>query len=322
MKLPDNVLAEISNLPAALRAVVEAELAIGNEIVEVLHYPVPPAGVGVRLMHPLSVPLTSATAGIQACRFPAWDGSCGYSDEARHNFVLGPGSAPSDPPDMGGGRNAAPNSLLVRFEQSLWIDHEKWREGIGYDLDAIREASLGERELIEDLLLERGLHDWRDVEALAVVNSPRAREALRSAVASRDYEVALAVARFAPDLLDEAERTAVIVRGLEGAKFFGGLSQALKLAVDWHPPPVIETLLQGALRRDGDVAVHFAAMLMFLHGQAETDFDWDKRPFFLTFKTRDKKERAAAFRKLCHKIGVEWRRSQPPKSSPTLQSED
>jgi hypothetical protein len=200
---------------------------------------------------------------------------------------------------------AAPGSPLERFERSLRINYEKWHDGIGYDLDAIREASPEERESIEALLLQRGARDWRDIEALAVLDSPRAREALRSAMTSRNCEVALAVVRHAPDLLDEAERVALIVRGLERGTVYGGLTQALLQAAEYHPAPVIEALLHGAVRREGDVAVHFAAMLMFLHGQAETSFDWDQRPFFLTFDTRDTTARAAAFRELCRKIGVE-----------------
>lgn len=205
-------------------------------------------------------------------------------------------AAASEPPGM---------TPFVRFKQSFTIDVEKWREGIGYDLDAIHEASPEERAAIEDLLLEQGVRDWRDVEALAVVDSARSRETLRSAMTSHDHEIALAVARFAPDLLADAERVALIVRGLEGARFYEGLSQALRQAEDCHPPPVIEALLHGAVQRDGEVAPHFAAMLMFLHGQAETTFDWEQRPFFLTFNTRDPAARAAAFRELCRKIGVD-----------------
>lgn len=327
MKIPGDVLAEIAKLPAALRAVVEAELAAGNEVAEVLHgYPVPPAGVGIRLVHPLSVPLTSPAAGIRPCQFPAWDGSSGYSDDPKHNFVLGPGppGAPSDPPGMDEIRDAAnrprrraaaaaSDSPLDRFEQSLQINYEKWHDGIGYDLGAIREASPEERASIEALLLERGVRDWRDVEALAVLKSPRAREALRSAMTSHDLEVALAVVRHAPDLVGEAERVALIVRGLERARVYGGLTQALRQAEDCHPVPVIEALLRGAVRRDGGVAVHFAAMLMFLHGQAETSFDMDQRPFFLTFNTQDPTARAAAFRELCRKIGVDAQRYLEPR---------
>ncbi|MCP4968934.1 MAG: hypothetical protein GY926_27365 [bacterium] len=317
MKPSDETLAAIADLPAALCAVVAAELAAGNVVAEVLHgHPVPPAGVGIRLVRPLSVPLPSAAAGVRPWGFSAWDGSCGYSDEPKHNFVLGPAEAPADQPSMAEIRDAAnrpsraavaaaSDSLLDRFKRSLEIDYEKWREGTGYDLDAIRDASVADRASIESLLRQRGVRGWRDVEALWVLDSPRARDAMRSAIASGDHEVALAVVRYAPEVLDEETRTAIIVRGLEGVTFFGGLLQALNQAEAHHPAPVIEALLRGVLRRDGDVAASFAAMLMFLHGRAETAFDMDQRPFFLTFNTADPTARAAAFRALCGKIGVD-----------------
>ena len=196
-------------------------------------------------------------------------------------------------------------SALARFKRSHHVDHGKWRDGLGYNLDAIREASPEELATIEDLLLEQGVRGWRDVEALAVVNSPRAREALRSAMTSRSCEVALAVVRHSADLLTEDERAAILVDALERADFHSGLVQALNQAEDCHPKPVMDALLRGAAQRDGEVAVHFAAMLMFLHGQAETVFDMEQRPFFLTFKTQDLTQREAAFHQLCRKLGVE-----------------
>ena len=62
-----------------------------------------------------------------------------------------------------------PHSPLARFERSLRVDHEKWHDGVGYDLDAIREAAPDELASMEALLLERDVRDWRDVEALAAV---------------------------------------------------------------------------------------------------------------------------------------------------------
>jgi hypothetical protein len=44
---------------------------------------------------------------------------------------------------------------------------------------------------------------------------------------------------------------------------------------------------------------------MFLHGKAESSFDWNHRPLFLRFNTEIRAEREIAFRELCEKIGVE-----------------
>ncbi|MCK5744708.1 MAG: hypothetical protein KAH44_00765, partial [Oricola sp.] len=68
-------------------------------------------------------------------------------------------------------------------------------------------------------------------------------------------------------------------------------------------PEVIDALLIAALRGDGEAAVHFAALLLYLRGKAEGAFDWSRRPFFLRFNTDDENEREAAFRELCAEIG-------------------
>lgn len=317
MKTPEDIRAEIASFPPALRAIVDAELAAGNEVAGLVNgFPVAPRGVGIRFRRPISVPVPSDSSGVWFCRFPGWDGSSGFADASGRSFVLGPPRVPPDPPSMDAirdaanrprrrAREAAPGSPLARFERSLQIDFEKWHDGIGYDLDAIREASPEERAEIEALLLRHDARDWRDVEALAALNSPASREALRCAMTSRDCEVALAVARYAPNLLTEAECTALIVRGLECATFFGGLSMALDQAERHHPPQVLDALFSGAVQREANVAAHFAAMLMFLYGQAETSFDMEQRPFFLTFHTSNPAAREAAFRRLCRKIGVE-----------------
>jgi hypothetical protein len=67
---------------------------------------------------------------------------------------------------------------------------------------------------------------------------------------------------------------------------------------------VIDALFRGLLKRDGGTAVHFSAMLMFLHGKAASSFDWDHRPFFLQFNTEDPAERRRCFRELCDRIGL------------------
>lgn len=200
---------------------------------------------------------------------------------------------------------ATPDTPLDRFRRSMVIDHEKWHDGIGYDLDALRAASASERAAIESLLVSRPAADWRDVEALAALDTPRAREALRAATKSSDPRVRAAVMDYAPRLQTDAERTAGLVRLLETADIFGGLTQALDQVEKFHPPEVVDALFRGALHRKGELAVHFAAMLTFVHGKAREAFDWEQRPFFLEFHTEDRAKREAVFRELCGKVGVD-----------------
>jgi len=195
-------------------------------------------------------------------------------------------------------------TAVDRFRESMVGTYERWHDGIGYDLDIFKTATPNELVEIENLLLSRGTSDWRDVEALAALNSPRARVALRKALKSSDHQVRMAVTKHAASLVTDAERTASLVQALAGSEIYGGLTQALLQVEEFHPPEVIEALFCGALSRKGDTAVHFAAMLMFLHGQAKTSFDWELRPFFLRFNTENRVERKAVFRELCAKVDV------------------
>jgi len=75
--------------------------------------------------------------------------------------------------------------------------------------------------------------------------------------------------------------------------------------VEFHPPTVIDALFKAALAAPGESAVHYAALLFFLHGRAKEPFDWDHRPFFLKFNETDRKLRRAAFKELCETCGVD-----------------
>jgi hypothetical protein len=198
-----------------------------------------------------------------------------------------------------------PLTTLDRFRESTVINYERWHDGTGYDLSLLKEATPQELVEIEQFLVSRGANDWRDVEALAALDSPRARLLLLKTLKGSNRELAVAVTDYAPSLVSEDERVVTLVAALEDTEFYGGLTQALLQVEKFHPPKIIEALFRGVLARDGGTAVHFAAMLMFLHGKAESSFDWSQRPFFLEFNTEDRAEREAAFRKLCSKVGVE-----------------
>lgn len=198
-----------------------------------------------------------------------------------------------------------PPTPWQRFEQSLRRDRERWHDGIGYDLEALAAAGPDERRQIEERLLHEQPRTWETIEALAALDTPRARAAILAALDDPDARVRAAVTRFAGSLIPTEDLTASLVRGLETAEFHGGLTQVLDQVEAFHPPAVIDALLRGALAREGEVAVHFAAMLMFVHGKAAEAFDWALRPFYLTFHTEDRGEREAVFRELCARIAVE-----------------
>lgn len=195
-------------------------------------------------------------------------------------------------------------SPLKRFEQSMQIDYEKWHDGIGYDVTAITSASQAERNAIEDMVINHRPRDWRDIEALAELNTARAKAAMKSAMKDPNPIVRIAVTRFAPNLVSNQERIQSLIDALQTSHLFYGLSQTLDDITKFHPKPVKEALLQGVLNREGEVAVLFAAMLFYLYGKTDDPFDMKLRPFFLSFNTEDREKRLQAFRALCRQLNI------------------
>lgn len=192
---------------------------------------------------------------------------------------------------------------LSRFKESMKMNYDKWHDGIGYDIEALNEADEKERETIEDILKANNPRNWRDIEALAILGTPGAQTTLLNSI-NNDHEINMAVIRYAPWLVDDKLKTGLIVKSLRSAVFYYGLRQTLHIIEDFHPPEVIDELFYGILKREDGVAVHFAAMLFYVFGEAETSFDDDKRDFFLKFNVSSYSDRLRYFKTLCEKIKV------------------
>ena len=324
---------EFLNFPEALRKLVQDELAAGNQVLEFGHgFPAAPCGAYIKLASPVSTKERVKTEELRFFDRDTNSYSGEFTDANRHFFVLEPPNPPKPDPDMDAIRAAmdaeyarvntlpqpiqdrvdssrgssSPDSgtLFGRFVKSMDIDYDKWREGEGYDIGLLAQASESDREEIERKLLQNTPFNWRDIEALAVIDSPKARAAIMNAFLQADTETRMSVHRYAPELISERLRIDSIVRALQESEIFYGLSQALHEIEEFHPPEVIQELLRGLMQRDGATACHFAAMLYYLHGLSNSAFDWDHRPFFLKFNTNNMTERKVVVRELCQSIGV------------------
>ena len=321
MKIPDNFSKDADALPSSLRKLLDAEIAAGNKIIEVGHtFPAPPAGAYFKLSNPVTTRPHESGEGIDFYDRDSTYYSGEFTDAKRFFFILEPPHPTSPEPDMDAIRVAhspkslftqqtnssptSPESPALRFERSMKIDYEKWHDGIGYDLEALRECSPKEKQLIEEKLAKKSPLDWRDIEALAELGTPLSIETLQRAKSDSNPEICMAVIRFAPNLVTDAERTASILSSLKIAKPYEGLTQTLDQVEEFHPKEVIDGLLHGSLEREGEVAEQFAAMLFFIFGKSSDPFDWDHRPFFLRFNTEYAEDRRKAFRELCGIIGV------------------
>lgn len=192
---------------------------------------------------------------------------------------------------------------VERFRRSMEIGYEQWHDGVGYDLEAIADAGPADRAAIEQLLSGRAGNDWRDVEALAALGTPGAHRALAAAFDSAAPEVRVAILRHAPEALPPDRFAAELVLLVDECDVAAGMTQALWLVEDHHPPEVIDALLRGTLDLERTVGVHYAALLLYLHGLAAEPFDDAVRPFTLRFATKDARERRAAYDDLCAMIG-------------------
>jgi endogenous inhibitor of DNA gyrase (YacG/DUF329 family) len=197
----------------------------------------------------------------------------------------------------------ARESMSDRFRRAALIDLNNWRDP-QHDLDALRQATPDERAEIERFLLSRGVNHCMDVEALALLDSPAAQQALRAAFTAGPLEIRAAVALFAPALVPASERIAELLRRIDECDVYNGLSLTLSQLESDHPPEVIVAMLRRILRDPGVSAVHFAGLLLYLHQQAAEPFDWEQRPFLLRFNPGDEADRQQAFAELCQRIGL------------------
>lgn len=312
--IPEIFRADVDALPPALRALLDNELAVGNSIQSVSHtHPAPPIGACVMLAKPVS---TQARQSGETLQFRAVHGSlysASFTDaDARYFILEAPLEEDGAYPDMDAIREAhnAPSveprhgipttfgdTPFEKFRESMRMDYEKWHDGVGYDLEILSQLNEDDRKSVLSLLIPPS--GWRDVEALATFDSDVAREALHKALKSGSAEVRAAVTSYAPWIGTDDERTETMLRALKHGKFFDDLSSVLDQVEEFHPPAIVNALFRGLFVRPGEIATNFAAMLAFVHGKADSAFDWELRPLFLKFNTDDGAERARAFEELC-----------------------
>jgi hypothetical protein len=190
---------------------------------------------------------------------------------------------------------------IERFLRSLVLDYEKWHDGEGYDLEVLAKMAPAERAYVLEVLLERLAGtgaDWRDVDAVAALDTPPAEAALRGLSSHVDAEVRLRAARRlaergAPEV---AERE--VVRLLTDPDAQTPIHRLMTLVEEHPTAKVREALLACALDGAKDLRVHAAALALYLAGGANEPFDWKHRPLFLKFGGDERGARVSAMQEL------------------------
>src|SRR5436190_744158 len=108
MSLPPEFVARVAEFPAVLRELIEAELAAGNEIVELAScFPAPPVGAYVKLAKPVTTRPREKTGTLDFYDRNSSIYSGEWTDAKRFFFVLEPPHPPPPEPDMDAIRDAS-----------------------------------------------------------------------------------------------------------------------------------------------------------------------------------------------------------------------
>jgi hypothetical protein len=343
MELSERIAPVIARLPAQLKQLLDMELAAGNKIIDMEIGRGEAAGRTVLVLtHPFRTRHLSAPPGVlyrellnrepKVYEFYTQDESISLMTAVFKPMVLQPLAAPEDrneahikrmeeihkrDAEVAAARAEAmchppkpapdptKSDIINRFLQSMVITYEMWHDGNGYDVDLLKQMAPEEREAVEKTLITHQPRDWRDIEALAMIDSAMSRSVIESALKSTDPSVRREAMKYAGEKADPADREKLIIHAIRTKAIFDGLSQTLDEIEEFHTPAIVDALFRGALDGDGEAAVHFTAMLFFLHGKSREAFDWDHRPFFLRFNTTDRNERRNAFKELCQTVGVD-----------------
>lgn len=177
-----------------------------------------------------------------------------------------------------------PMPLVSRFLESMEMNLDRWHDGTGYDLTVFESATPEELNQIEKLLIARPLEDWRDVEALAALDSAPARACLRRAFERAGLSQKIDLICYATSVFTDDERAEVLVEALREAGQGQAMIHVMLEIQAFHPPCIIEALLEGVKTHEDVIAGEFAMMLLFLHGKADSPYDHQWRPFMLRFQ--------------------------------------
>ncbi len=192
-----------------------------------------------------------------------------------------------------------PSPAYTRFKQSMNIDYDAWKEGTPYDIAALSEVTEEERTLLTDEICASDSLDWRDVEALRALGTPKAIK--RVGKAAETQTDGAGIEAFYDDIASQGWTAEIEERFIEklerAASMSGALDRLYDIAEQHQTPAVMKQLMRNA-RVSGDDTVRYSmgAFLLYLTGHVESRyvFDTDHRPHLLDLNSSDYKSYKAA----------------------------
>ena len=185
-----------------------------------------------------------------------------------------------------------PSEAYQLFLDSMIMNFDRWHDGIGYDLEALKRLGSEEQASIEERLIKNleQAGDWRDVEALAALGTTSAHSAVNKARFHNDTKVRNYALRICLNTQDSKDMTKKDIAELEEQVIQAVKHGNFQIAEYMPTKAVKKALLHSILsvEYNSEIRVSAVAFLLYLCGQAPEPFDWSQRPFFLLFSSSKK----------------------------------
>lgn len=195
------------------------------------------------------------------------------------------------------------------------IDYNAWRDGTPYEIAALADVTAEERDLLTDELCEKSSLDWRDVEALRALATPKALK--RVGVAAERQTDGGGIEAFFDDVAKgwSPHIEARFIEKLERVQSMtGALDRLYEIAEAHATPAVMEQLLRNArIHSDPTVRYSMGAFLLELTGHADTRHTFDDaiRPHLLNLNSANYEDYKAAVAWLSEKVANPVRNLEP-----------
>jgi hypothetical protein len=198
-----------------------------------------------------------------------------------------------------------PTPAFLRFKASMMLDYDAWKEGEPYDIAALAEVTPDERDQLTEVIAAKGKLDWRDVEALRALDTPRARARIKTAARLQtDGGGAEALGdEVAAGWSPSTEKRFLAKLG-KAQLMDSSLDRLLEIA-EAHPTDAVrKRLWKLATTGDRDTRYTYGAFLLYLNGHAGDWYGWNTkhRPHLLDITHEEGAKQIAAIAWLKDKV--------------------
>jgi hypothetical protein len=191
------------------------------------------------------------------------------------------------------------SAAFQRFKSSMIIDYGKWKDGEPYDIAALADVTPAERVLLADEISEKRSLDWRDIEALKALATPKALKRIEDASAKQHDgggAEALATEIETKGWSEASEKR--LIEMLEHLQSMTSASDRLYELCEEHLTPAIRAQLMRNARIQSDETMRYSAgaFMLYLSGYTDTwyGFEEEYRPHLLNLNSDDYKTYKAA----------------------------